>query len=61
MKMTYIRIIVLAYFFSYTLNWQLAWGQEKQLLNNFYEKLKSNVSLKQMWTVNNLPLPRTNK
>ena len=45
--MTYIRITVLAYFLTDTLNWQVLWGKEKYLLSILYEKLK-NVSLKQM-------------
>ena len=61
MKMTYIHIAVLAYFFTNTLNWQVLWGKGKYLLYTFYEKLKNKVSLKQMLKVKSFFLPRTNK
>ena len=56
MKMTYIRITILVYFLTDTLNWQLVWSKEKYLLNSLDEKLgflKTNVK--------NLPVPRINK
>ena len=40
MRMTYIHIIILAYFLTDNLNWQVLWGKEKYLLNSFYENLK---------------------
>ena len=43
MKMTYIRITILAYFLNDTLNQQVLWGKEKYLLNNLYEKLRNKV------------------
>ena len=61
MKMTNMCITVSAYFLTDTLNWQVVWGKDKYLLNILHENLKNKVSLKQMWTVENLPLPRTNK
>ena len=60
-KMWYILITILVYFLTDTLNWEVLWGKEKYLLNSLYEKLINKVSLKQMWTVKNLSLPRTNK
>ena len=39
--MTLIRITILAYFFTDTLNWQVFWGKEKYLLISLYEKLKN--------------------
>ena len=59
--MTYIRTITLAYFLTDALNLQVLWGKDKYLLNSLYEKIKNKVSLKQMWTVKNLSLPRTKK
>ena len=59
--MTYIRTITLAYFLTDALNLQVLWGKDKYLLNSLYEKIKNTVSLKQMWTVKNLSLPRTKK
>ena len=60
--MVHIRIAILAYFFTGTLNWQVLWGKEKCLLNlPFYEKLKNKISLKEMLTVKNLFFPGTNK
>ena len=59
--MTYIRTITLAYFPTDALNLQVLWGKDKYLLNSLYEKIKNKVSLKQMWTVKNLSLPRTKK
>ena len=49
--MTYVRITVIAYFLTDTLNWQVLRGKEKYLLNNLYEKLKgffkTNISSKE--------------
>ena len=59
--MTYIRTITLAYFLTDALNLQVLWGKDKYLLNSLYEEIKNKVSLKQMWTVKNLSLPRTKK
>ena len=59
--MTYIRTFTLAYFLTDALNLQVLWGKDKYLLNSLYEKIKNKVSLKQMWTVKNLSLPRTKK
>ena len=59
--MTYIRTITSAYFLTDALNLQVLWGKDKYLLNSLYEKIKNKVSLKQMWTVKNLSLPRTKK
>ena len=59
--MKYIRTITLAYFLTDALNLQVLWGKDKYLLNSLYEKIKNKVSLKQMWTVKNLSLPRTKK
>ena len=59
--MTYIRTITLAYFLTDALNLQVLWGKDKYLLSSLYEKIKNKVSLKQMWTVKNLSLPRTKK
>ena len=59
--MTYIRTITLAYFLTDAINLQVLWGKDKYLLNSLYEKIKNKVSLKQMWTVKNLSLPRTKK
>ena len=61
MKMTYVRIAILAFFFTDTINWQVLWGKGKYLLYTFYKKLKNKVSLKQMLKVKKLFLPRTNK
>ena len=55
--MTYIRITILVYFLSDTLNGLVLWGKEKYLLDSLYEKLKNKVSLKQMYEVKNLSLP----
>ena len=44
-----------------TLNWQMFLSKEKCLLKSKYEKVEYKVSLKQMLTVKNLSLPRTNK
>ena len=60
MNMMYICIAILAYFLP-TLNWQVLWGKEKYLLNTFHEKLKNKVSLKEIITVENLFLPKTDK
>ena len=60
MRMTYIRITIIAYFLTDTQNWQVLWDKEKYLLNSLYEKLKNMVSLKQMKTVKN-PSPSTNE
>ena len=46
--MKYTCIIVLAYFLTDILSWQVLRGKEKYLLNSLYEKLKTRVSLKQM-------------
>ena len=46
--MMYIRITILAYFLTDTLNWLGLWGKEKYLLYSLYEKLKNKVFLKQM-------------
>ena len=59
--MTYIRTTILAYFLTYTLNGQVLSGKEKYLLNSSHEKLKNKVALKQMSTIVNLSLPRTNE
>ena len=59
--MAYIRTTILGYFLTYTLNGQVLWGKEKYLLNSSHEKLKNKVDLKQMSTIVNLSLPRTNK
>ena len=61
MKMAYIRLPILGYFLNDTLNWQMVWGKENYLLNSLHEKLKNKVSLKQIRTVNDLSLPKTNK
>ena len=45
--MTYIRIIILAYFLTDTLNCHVLSGKEKYLLDSLYKKLKNKVSLKQ--------------
>ena len=55
------RITILAYFLTETLNWQVLWDKEKYLLNSLYVKSKNKVSLKQMLTVKNLSLPKKNK
>ena len=47
MKMMYIRITILAYVLTDTLNWQVILGKEKYLLNTFYEKLKNKVNIEQ--------------
>ena len=60
MKMTYISITILAYCLTDTLNSQVLWDKEKYLLHSLHEKLKNKVSLKQIETVKNLSLPRTN-
>ena len=39
--MTYICIIILAYFLTDTLNWHMLLGKKKYLLNSLYEKLKN--------------------
>ena len=59
--MTYIRVTILAYFLTDTLNWQVLQSKEKYLLNGLYEELKNKVSLKQIYTVKNLFLPGTSK
>ena len=46
MNVTYIRITILDYFLTATLNWQVLLGKEKYLLNSLHEKLKNKVSLK---------------
>ena len=56
----YIRITIIAYFLTDTLNRQVLWGK-KYLLKSLHEKLKDKVSLKQMLIVKNLSLPRTKK
>ena len=48
MKMTYIRITLLAYFLTDTLNWHVLCDKEKYLSNSLYGKLNNMVSLKQM-------------
>ena len=48
MKMTYIPILILAYFLTYTLHSQMLRGKEKYLLNSLYGRLKNKVPLKQM-------------
>ena len=60
-KMWYILITILVYFLTDTLNSEVLWGKEKYLSNSLYEKLINQVSLKQLWTVKNLSLSRTNK
>ena len=60
-KMWYILITILVYFLTDTLNSEVLWGKEKYLSNSLYEKLINKVSLKQLWTVKNLSLSRTNK
>ena len=55
------RITILAYFLTETLNWQVLWDKEKYLLNSLYVKSKNKVSLKQMLTVKNLSLSKKNK
>ena len=53
MKIKDIRITILAYFLTDTLNWQVLWDKEKYLLNSLYEKLeklgffKTNVKTKE--------------
>ena len=47
MKMMHIHITILAYFLIDTLSWKVFWGKEKYL-NSLCEKLKNNVSFKQM-------------
>ena len=37
----YIRINILAYCPTDTLNWQVLWGKEKYLLNSLHEKLRN--------------------
>ena len=54
MNVTYIRITILDYFLTATLNWQVLLGTEKYLLNSLHEKLKNKVSLKKMYTVKNV-------
>ena len=54
MNVTYIRITILDYFLTATLNWQVRLGTEKYLLNSLHEKLKNKVSLKKMYTVKNV-------
>ena len=54
MNMTYIRITILDYFLTATLNWQVLLGKEKYLLNSLHEKFKNKVSLKKMYTVKNV-------
>ena len=61
MKMTYIDITNLAHVLTDTLNWHVLGRKEKYLLNGLYEKLKNKVSLKQIYIVKNLSLPKTNK
>ena len=34
MKMTYIRLTILADFLTDTVNWQVLWGKKKYLLNS---------------------------
>ena len=46
--MMYICINILAYFLTGTLIWLVLWSKEKYLLNSLNEKLKNNVSVKQM-------------
>ena len=41
MKMKYMRIPILAYFLTDTLNWQMLWGKEKYLLNSLYDRLEN--------------------
>ena len=36
MKVTYLRITILAYFLTDALNWQVLWGKEKYLDTYFY-------------------------
>ena len=48
MTMTYLRITILAYFLTDTLNLHMLRGKEKYLLNSVYEKFKHKFSLKQM-------------
>ena len=43
-----IHLIIIAYFLTDTVNWQVLESKEKYLLNSLYEKLKNKVSLKQM-------------
>ena len=47
MKMAYIRITILAYFLTDTLNWQVLWGMNKYLLHSLYEKWKNQVNSKE--------------
>ena len=61
MKMMYTYITIIVCFLGDTQNWKVLRGKEKYLLNSLYKKLKNKVSLKQMETVQNLSLPRTNK
>ena len=56
-----IHLIIIAYFLTDTVNWQVLESKEKYLLNSLYEKLKNKVSLKQIWKVKNLSPPGTNK
>ena len=48
MKMTYIRVTILAYFLTDTLIWHVLEDKEKYLLDSLYEELKNKVPLKQM-------------
>ena len=44
--MTYIRITILAYFLTDTINWQVFCDMVKYL-NSLYEKLKNNLNSKE--------------
>ena len=48
MKVMCIRLIIIAYFLTDTVNWRVLESKEKYLLNSLYEKLKNKVSLKQI-------------
>ena len=48
MKMTNIRVTILAYFLPDTLNWQVLGGKEKCLLDSLSEKMKNKISLKEI-------------
>ena len=39
--MTYMRITILAYFLTDTVNWAVLWYKDKYLLNSLYEKMRN--------------------
>ena len=46
MKIKCIRISILVYFLTDSLNGEVLWGREKYLLDSLYEKLQNKVSFK---------------